>query len=124
MPRPYGTLTWERNRHTARGDLIPPKTLAAGSGFWQLVDGIWPLSIVVGGRFITLEADLLVSNDSGKPNDLDSDYPSAYHFTQAGIFTITQPFRWIKFEIMAVTVQDPTTDGVRASYCASAGSTD
>lgn len=109
---------WRYNRWTAQGDL--QRNLDVPSdGIWQLVDGIWPIAITLGGTFLAMSADLLVANQKERPADSDNTYPAIYSFLAKGVFTITQPLGWIKLQVTSIT-----GGIVTASYMASAGSTD
>jgi hypothetical protein len=85
------------------------------------VELIWPLCVIIGGDFETLQANLLVCNASQRPDNLDNDWPILKPFTEKSIFTITQPLRWIKLQVTAIA---GGIKGLNANYGASSGSTD
>jgi hypothetical protein len=104
-----------RNRWSAQGDLAI-EVVAPQDGLWQPVEGLWPVTVVVGGTFpdeTVLAAELLVCCQRRRPDDSENGWPSIYMFTERRVFTLDQPVWWIK---LRVTSFSPESGSMSANY--------
>ena len=116
--RPNFKSGWHRNRWFIQGDLQSQLT-DPHPGWWMPAEGLWPLAVTIGGTFATINANILVANQLTIPADADVGYPALINVIAPAVYTITQPFAWIKFQVVAIT-----GGFVLASYMATSGSTD
>jgi len=107
---------WEQNRWIAKGDLQADQT-AVDDGKWQPVQGLWPLTITIGGAFTSVTAELRVCNQKRRPADTDNSWPSIYTIGEPRVLTLEQPFIWIKLQVTAIVTEEDDA-GISASYAA------